>query len=406
MRFVLIAFLCASTIFGCRIAPDYRLKVTELSLDAQRPSGQPSITTSADGTVFASWVERPQNEAASVLRLARLEADEWRPLPSIASGPDWFVNWADTPSVIALSDSILFAHFLQKSSPDTYAYHVMVTQSTDGGSTWAPPQRLHSDSSDTEHGFVSLVPRGDSTVVAVWLDGRETASGLHHNSNQGAMTLRSAAIRTDGSIGQRLLIDERVCDCCQTAATSDGSAIVAVYRDRSGSEIRDIFASRLDDEEWAAPAPVHNDGWKIAGCPVNGPSISAGPEALGVAWFTAANDEPRVQASFSEDKGVSFGEAVRIDHGSPLGRVAVAALHDGTFSIAWLEDEGDKAAVRVTLLDPKGTELASTTVAETGNGRASGFPRIAVSGRDLIVTWTDTLDEENAVVRTARVEFH
>ena len=47
---------------------------------------------------------------------------------------------------------------------------------------------------------------------------------------------------------------------------------VAVYRDRSPEEIRDISVVRLVDGVWTEPAPVHADNWMIEGCPVNGPA--------------------------------------------------------------------------------------------------------------------------------------
>ena len=60
-----------------------------------------------------------------------------------------------------------------------------------------------------------------------------------------------------------MLVDDRVCDCCQTAAalTSDGP--VVVYRDRTEDEIRDIHISRLIDGAWTESRAVSDDGWYI-----------------------------------------------------------------------------------------------------------------------------------------------
>ena len=50
-------------------------------------------------------------------------------------GYDWFVNWADVPSVVRLANGTLAGHWLQKSGADTYAYDVRLAYSHDDGKT-------------------------------------------------------------------------------------------------------------------------------------------------------------------------------------------------------------------------------------------------------------------------------
>jgi hypothetical protein len=82
---------------------------------------------------------------------------------------------------------------------------------------------------------------------------------------------------------------------------------VAVYRDRSEGEIRDIRIGAYVDGAWTEGAIVHEDGWETAACPVNGPAVAARGEDVAVAWFTAAGDVPRVKVAFSDDAAESFG---------------------------------------------------------------------------------------------------
>ena len=81
---------------------------------------------------------------------------------------------------------------------------------------------------------------------------------------------------------------------------------------------------RFTTTGWSGPSIVHADGWRIEGCPVNGPSVAARGAVAVVAWYTAAREEARVWLARSEDGGVTFGDPVRIDEGHPLGRVDVA----------------------------------------------------------------------------------
>jgi hypothetical protein len=85
------------------------------------------------------------------------------------------------------------------------------------------------------------------------------------------MTLRGGLLTWDGTPRDLALLDPRICDCCQTGAAVTDEGVVAVYRGRTEGEIRDILAVRMVDGAWDTPAPIHDDGWEIGACPVNGP---------------------------------------------------------------------------------------------------------------------------------------
>jgi hypothetical protein len=217
------------------------------------------------------------------------------------------------------------------------------------------------------------------------------------------MTLRHATFSQAGMAGPDVLVDDRVCDCCQTdiAVTSDGP--VLVYRDRSEDEVRDISVSRLIGGEWTAPSPVHEDGWVIPGCPVNGPSAAARGRDLAVAWFTAAQDTARVRVAFSSDAGETFAAPVRIDDGDPVGRADVLMLESGQALVTWLERTDGGAEVRVRLVAPDGETGPSRTVASSSAERASGFPRMARAGDRIVFAWTEP--GKAALVRVAEMRL-
>ena len=362
----------------------------EIASPAAPGSGLPNFFVTPGGTVLLSWVE-PGAEKKFALRFARLNGDAWAAPQTIAEGDDWFVNWADFPSIVAHDDSALAAHLLVKSGPDTYAYDVHITQSRDGGRTWSPSTKPHHDGTLTEHGFVAMLPWHEGRLLAAWLDGRNTGGG-HDGHGGGAMTLRTATLGPDGALADEVELDGRICDCCQTSAARTANGAVVAYRDRSDQEIRDIAVVRLDESGWSAPRVVHEDGWEIAGCPVNGPAVAADGARVAVAWFTAADDTPRVRLALSTDEGRTFGPAITIDDGEPIGRVDVAMLPDGGVLVSWVEKTADGAAIRVRRIHPDGTREASATVAPTSPKRASGFPQLTRRGTDLYIAWTNADD--------------
>jgi hypothetical protein len=344
----------------------------------------PNLALDGDA-VLLSWLEPPHprvkpQDGNYALRLSRLSNGRWSPPVTIASGTDFFANWADFPSVTAAKGGFLVAHWAAKSAGDKYAYDVRLARSGDGGRTWKPMGAAHDDRTPTEHGFVSAVPEGDR-IRLFWLDGRETGGG------KGAMTLRTALVG-DAVEGTELL-DARVCDCCQTAAATTSRGAVVAYRDRSGREIRDIALVRRDGGRWTSPKAVHDDGWMIDGCPVNGPAIAADGRRVAVAWFTQEGNRPRVQVALSQDAGASFPPPATVDASNPLGRVDVVLDSNGDALIAWVATEGKGAAIRLARVSLAGRVGRALTIASTDVGRASGFPRLERTGGTLVVAWVE-----------------
>lgn len=360
-----------------------------ISSPARAGSREANLAALPNGGWVMSWLE-PAAGAVMALRCATYRQGNWSRVATIAAGDSFFVNWADFPSIRSLGGNRLAAHWLWRNGAGTYAYDVRVSQSSDGGITWGRPITPHRDGKASEHGFVSLL--SDSGVAwAVWLDGRAMAEHDEHSKDpMPSMTLRAASITADGRLVDEVELDERTCDCCQTAAVQTDRGIIVAYRDRTEDEIRDIFVTRRENGRWTAPRAVHADQWQIAGCPVNGPALAAKGSHVAIAWYTAAADSPRVRLAFSEDSGESFHAPIRIDEGNPLGRVHVALLEDGSALVTWLETSGRNALIRARRVTAEGTSHPAFTVASTSAARASGFPRVLRSGNAIVFAWTES----------------
>jgi hypothetical protein len=355
-------------------------------------SREPELNTTHDGRIILSWVEKIGAKVYA-LRTSTRDRNGWSEARTVAQGENWFVNWADFPSVIALPDGSLAAHWLVKSGSGTYAYDVNIARSKDGGKTWSKPIVPHLDKTQTEHGFVSLIPLPDGRVGAVWLDGRNLKA-LKDNTDDHApaaesMTLRYAAVDADGKLSDETQLDERVCECCQTSAALTSAGAIAVYRDRSQTEVRDIYFVRQVNGGWGAPHPVHADNWEINGCPVNGPSIAADGRRVVVAWFSEAGDQPSVKAAFSTDAGATFASPVQVDDGETVGRVDVLLLPDSSALVCWMSGNAESGAIKVRRVKHDGALGPVSIVAETSISRSSGFPRMARLGDEVHFAWTE-----------------
>jgi hypothetical protein len=391
MRYVAVVSIAAVATWATPAPPgleqngQWPIAITSIDSPAKADSAQPQLTTSKRG-VLMSWIERTGPDAT--LKFAERTGTGWTPATTVASGRDWFVNWADVPSVMRLDDGTLVAHWLQKSGADTYAYDVRLSRSTDNGKTWTPSFTPHSDGTKTEHGFATLFQMPRAGLGLVWLDGRNMKAGGHDGHGGGDMTLRFGSYGKDWKQTSEVELDARVCECCPTAAalTSDGP--IVAYRNRDPEEVRDIHVARMENGKWSESKPVHADGWSVPACPVNGPSLSARGRQVALAWFHAKDNQPRAFAALSSDAGRSFGAPIRLDDDASLGRVDIELLPDGTALAAYMEFAEQRAQFRVRRIRPDGSKSTPVTIAGVANARSSGYPRMALHGDELVFAWT------------------
>ncbi len=386
-------------ILGCQrkeSAPISSFGVETITAPVKANSGQSDLFSAQDGQVYLSWLE-PADEDRIVFQFSILEGDRWSEPKTIATGENWIVYWADLPSIRMLSDGTLAAHWIGQAK---HLYDVNVSYSSDGGETWTTPVSPHQDGTDTEHGFASLAPWKEDRIMAVWLDGRNH-DATYLGPGKGDTALRIANISPAGQISDETVLDPRVCDCCPTSAALTTSGPIIVYRDRSEIEGRDISIVRFDNGSWTEPSLVHADGWEINGCPVNGPAVSAAGDQLAVAWFTGANDQALVRVSLSKDGGKTLGQPIRVDGGSPLGNVEVLMLDSGEAVVAWMEQADDGADFRVRRVRVDGSLGDSHKVNHSGH--ATGMPRMALSGGEIVFAWTSAGDEKQIVTGRAKL---
>lgn len=394
-----VVFLVVVLLFSASVRAEF------ISLDAPPGSGSlaPRLVSTNDGQGVLSWLE-PDGDGHA-LRFSVFDGEAFKAPRTIASGQDWFVNWADTPRLFVLPNGDWLAHWLVKSGPATFAYDVVLARSEDRGMSWSEAIVPHRDGTLTEHGFVSYFAWDSESAGLVWLDGRETASQgeaghAHsgHHGHAGDMTLRTARIGPGLGVSDKLLLDKRVCDCCQTASAMTADGPLVIYRGRDADEIRDIWFLRHSGSGWSDPRLLHEDGWQIGGCPVNGPDLIASGRDVVAAWFTMPDNTPRVRVAVSRDAGLRFFDPVELGEGRALGRVALEWLGEG-FALAWLNEGDDGTVLTLTALDLDGKQRFNHELVELPAGRISGFPTMLGLGEDrLLIAWTGVGDDRRAQV--------
>jgi len=382
VRYVLVSVAGAVVLvsIACgRSAPPWPPTVRAIASPAAGNTSEPQLTATDKGVIL-SWIER--SGPTTTLKFAERTASGWTSPLSVAAGNDWFVSYADPPTVMRLSDGILVGAWTRQTDPVREAMDLQLSRSDDNGKTWSPPFTPHHDGTKTQHAFATLFEMPGKALGLVWLDGRETV--LESDDDAGPpMTMRYAAFDSSWKQTADAKIAPKVCECCATAAAPTDSGIIAAYRSRNDKEMRDIYVTHLENGAWSTGTPVHEDNWRILACPVNGPAVSARGRTAAVAWFVAKHDEGHAYAAFSSDGGHSWGAPMRLDESASLGRVGINVLDDGS-AVA---------------------ESPAISLAGVGHGATSGFPRMVRRGNELVFAWTESRsssdEEASMTVRTA-----
>ncbi|MET2984750.1 hypothetical protein [Aureibaculum conchae] len=377
------------------------ITINDIPVPVAKSSMQPFLFANGD-ELLLSWTEKINDSLASI-HYAEYLNEKWSAPIKVAEEYNLFVNWADFPAIAKNNENILI-HYLQKSAPTTYAYDVHLLVSSTNGNTFNTDFLLHNDNTKTEHGFVTMLPYKDNFFVT-WLDGRNMTGNEHgeeHGSN-GAMNIRAATVLSTGDVIDDVLLDAKTCECCQTSAAITAKGPIVVYRDRTENEVRDISISRFIDGSWTIPKSIHNDNWVIKGCPVNGPKATAFNATLAVAWFTAADNVPKVNLIFSDDSGSTFNKPIQIDDGKPIGRVDVALLDEDNALVSWMESTKKNAEIKILKVNKDGTTSKPIVITEISASRASGFPQLELVNGTIYVAW-NAIEDDTTTIKMKSVD--
>ena len=355
---------------------------------ARPNSGMPFLTNGRDGSVLLSWTD-PAGDGGHALRFSRWNGSGWSNAETVAQGKRWFVNWADFPAIQVLPDGSMLAHWLERAeNAGQYGYGIRIARKgARRNDPWHATAAMNQNDVSDYAGFLSF--QGAAAAYLSPPAKRQAHSDKDHNHESGHVkTLRFVRFDRGGGAAEDQQLDDDVCSCCMTATVATGSRLLVAYRDHLPGEIRDISIIQYRNGKWSKPRLLHRDGWKINGCPTEGPSMATSGATVAVAWMTRARDVPQLQLSISRDGGDRFHAPVRVDDGNPLGRPALAAIDARQMLLVWLEKTGEGGAdVRLRRIYSDRSAAPSVTIAHVPGSRAAGLPKIALHGRQVLVAW-------------------
>jgi hypothetical protein len=347
------------------------LKVEPAANPTGPDSSQVNLTVAPDGSPLLSWVE------ADALKYSTRKGGQWSAPLTIAAHRHFFHHPAELPEVIGMPGGSFLAHWIEAPKTESEAEFVYVSASRDG-IKWTTPAMAHHDKSDVEHGLASMAPTGDKEASIFFLQSLKGPDA--------PTSLMRSVIGLDGNEVKEEMLAADVCECCPTAVARTSRGVVVAFRAHTKDDIRDIAVTRLDSGRWTSPRIVYPDKWQVDACPVNAASIAAKGDKVAIAWYTSADDKPRVELALSSDAGATFSKAEVVSTGQAYGYASVAADDSGGAFVSWLERGADGARVLARHISADGAAGPVAQVA-TGTRKSLGYPKIVHAGGETWIAW-------------------
>jgi hypothetical protein len=352
------------------------LSMSALANPAPAGSLEPNWSVSPDGGIVLCWID-PAKDGSAALRYAVRNGSSWSAVRTIAEHRQFFRHPAEVPEVMATPGGHWIAHWVENPHPASDEEYVYISTSADG-THWSAPVQAHRDHSPVQHGLVSMLPEANGGASIFFL---ESLKG-----DDGPTYLIRSVVDASGKLVNEERLDDDVCSCCPTAVAKTAKGVLLAYRDHTPKDIRDISVLRLENGKWSASKTLNADNWQINACPINAAAVASSGGHAAIAWFTAAQNAPRVQVAFSSDSGATFGKPVKVSTASAHGYASIVVDDQGNATISWLEQGSNTARVLVRRVTASGAAGPVLEIAK-GDRAALGYPKLVRAGGEVMIAW-------------------
>jgi Neuraminidase (sialidase) len=277
--------------------------------DPTKSYSMPLLSNTTKGDVMLSWTEKDEQGITSFcMAFSKDNGKTFSEKKTIFAGTGIGNNRMFRARVLSKKDGSFVAVFANRGEATTQAAQggrgggrssgLVYSVSKDAGNTWTSPLSVDTDPTQgIMRGFFDAILMPNDEIAIAYL--KDVANSTKHEERD----LR-LVISKNGILQPEKLIDAVVCDCCPINLLIDANgSLNVIYRDNN-DDIRDMAAMISTDNgaTFSAPKIIHNDGWKIQGCPHSGAVSSiAGKSAL-VAYYSGSEKEPGVRLTTREGK--------------------------------------------------------------------------------------------------------
>jgi hypothetical protein len=280
--------------------------------DTAKGYTMPLLTQMPKGDVMLSWTEKDaQGVTSFCLAFSKDKGKTFSDKQVIYAGTGVGNSRLMRAKVLVKKDGSLVAVFSDRidvpaagSKPQEgrgkggRSLDIVFCTSKDNGTTWSSPQSVDADpTKGIVKGFFDAVLMSNDEIAVAYL--KDVANSMKHEERD----LRLVTTK-NGVFQPERVIDPVVCDCCNINFLIDAKGVLNIYYRDNNDDIRDIAKMTSTDNgaTFSKPQIVHNDGWKIAGCPHNGAVSSTHGKSALVAWYSGSETESGIRLVTQEGK--------------------------------------------------------------------------------------------------------
>jgi hypothetical protein len=282
--------------------------------DSTKAYSMPLLAQTPKGDVMLSWTEKDaQGITSFCLAFSKDKGKTFSDKKVIFAGTGVGNSRMMRAKVLTKKDGSLVAVFSNRDAAPTASTstappqggrgggrssNIVYCVSKDGGSTWTTPVSVDSDPKQgIMRGFFDAIVLPNDEIAVAYL--KDVANSTKHEERDLRMV-----VTNNGAFQPEKVIDPVVCDCCPINMLIDAKgALTIVYRDNN-DDIRDMakMISTDNGETFSKSQILHNDQWKISGCPHSGAVSSTSGKGSLFAWFSGADKEKGIRLVNNEGK--------------------------------------------------------------------------------------------------------
>jgi BNR repeat-like domain len=263
--------------------------------DTSKGYTMPLLTQLPKGDVMLTWTEKNAEGITSFcISFSKDKGKTFSDKQVIYAGKGVGNSRLMRAKVLVKKDGSLVAVFsnriempAQQGGKSKRSLDIVFCSSKDNGITWTNPQSVDTDTTKgIVKGFFDAILMSNDEIAVAYL--KDVANSTKHEERD----LRLVTTK-NGVFQPERVIDPVVCDCCNINFLIDGKGALNIYYRDNNDDIRDIakMISTDNGATFSKPQIVHNDGWKIAGCPHNGAVSSTHGKGNLVAYYSGAETE-------------------------------------------------------------------------------------------------------------------
>lgn len=279
--------------------------------DSTKAYSMPLLAQTKKGDVMLTWTEKNSEGITSFcLAFSKDKGKTFSDKKVIFAGTGVGNSRMMRAKVLTKKDGSLVAVFSNRGESATASTaatppqggkrssNIVFCVSKDNGSIWTSPVSVDSDPKQgIVRGFFDAVVLPNDEIAVAYL--KDVANSTKHEERDLRMV-----VTKNGSFQPEKVIDPVVCDCCPINMLIDvNGALNIVYRDNN-DDIRDMakMVSTDNAETFTKPQILHNDEWKINGCPHSGAVSSTSGKGALFAWFSGTEKESGIRLVNNDGK--------------------------------------------------------------------------------------------------------